>query len=105
MFSEDFFTAGKDDIVIEGSLYKFKPGLSNNFQQRHVQVSNQAFRYFQSKSRSYRGKPIVAVRKKCLDRVEAKTVERSAYVKPGSKIFKSGIENKLFDNMFEIVFK
>jgi len=69
-------------------------------------VSGSAFRYFQSKLRIYTtGKPIAFAEKKNLHRVEAITIKRSDYVKPGSKIYKSGVENNLFDNMFEIVFK
>ena len=44
--SHDLFRQGKDNIVFEGLLYKFKPGLSSNFVQRYVQISERAFRYF-----------------------------------------------------------
>lgn len=37
--SEDLFASGKDDIVFEGELMKFKPGISANFVKRYVQVS------------------------------------------------------------------
>ena len=37
--SEDLFMQGKDDIVFEGELMKFKPGLSANFVGRYVQIS------------------------------------------------------------------
>lgn len=37
--SGDLFTAGKDDIIMEGELMKFKPGISQNFIPRYVQIS------------------------------------------------------------------
>jgi len=46
--SEDLFAAGKDDIVFEGDLMKFKPGLSANFVNRYVQISMRAFRYYRN---------------------------------------------------------
>ena len=33
--SDDLFGV-KDNIIQEGTLHKFKPGLSNNFQSRHL---------------------------------------------------------------------
>ena len=52
-----------DKIVYEGTLYKFKPGLSNNFVSRYVQVSENAFRYFKNKAQVISGKPLVAFRR------------------------------------------
>lgn len=46
--SEDLFAAGKDDIVFEGDLMKFKPGISANFVNRYVQISLRAFRYYRN---------------------------------------------------------
>ena len=34
--TEDLFKEGYDDIIYEGDLMKFKPGLSNNFVSRYV---------------------------------------------------------------------
>ena len=34
--SNELFEAGKDDILFEGELYKFKPGLTVNFIPRYV---------------------------------------------------------------------
>ena len=36
VISEELFQEGKDDIVYEGELMKFKPGLSANFILRYV---------------------------------------------------------------------
>ena len=61
--SHELFTEGKDDIIFEGELMKFKPGLTLNFIPRYVQISKHAFRYFKNKQDSYAGKPIVSIRK------------------------------------------
>lgn len=37
--SEDLFAEGLDDILLQGELMKFKPGLSANFISRYVQIS------------------------------------------------------------------
>ena len=34
--SIDLFKTGKDDIILEGELMKFKPGISQNFIPRYV---------------------------------------------------------------------
>ena len=64
--SHDLFRHGKDNVVFEGLLYKFKPGLSSNFVQRYVQISERAFRYFKDKASSEKGKPLVAFRRKII---------------------------------------
>ena len=46
--SNDLFITGKDDMLFEGELMKFKPGLSANFISRYVQLSKRAFRYFRN---------------------------------------------------------
>lgn len=46
--SEDLFADGVDDILLQGELMKFKPGLSMNFVSRYVQISHRAFRYFRN---------------------------------------------------------
>ena len=61
--SNELFEEGKDDILFEGELYKFKPGLTVNFIPRYVQVSKRAFRYFKKKNDVYTGKPLVSIRK------------------------------------------
>ena len=37
--SENLFADGLDDIIYQGELLKFKPGLSANFVSRYVQIS------------------------------------------------------------------
>jgi hypothetical protein len=46
---EELKDFGKNDPVeFEGELYRFKPGIENNFIGRWVQVSGRAFRYFRN---------------------------------------------------------
>jgi len=61
--SEDLFAEGKDDILFQGELMKFKPGISANFVNRYVQISLRAFRYFRNHLEAKTGNPIVAIRK------------------------------------------
>lgn len=49
VISVDLFAEGKDDILLEGELFKFKPGISQNFIPRYVQISQRAFRYFKNR--------------------------------------------------------
>ena len=46
--SDLLFVKGVDDIIYQGDLMKFKPGLSANFVTRYVQISRHALRYFKS---------------------------------------------------------
>ena len=81
---------------------KFKPGLTVNFIPRYVQISRRAFRYFKNESESYGGKPIVCFRKNIIKQALPYGVNKESYLKRGSAVAKSGKENDLFDNMFEI---
>ena len=101
--SSEFFETGKDDILYEGELMKFKPGLTVNFIPRYVQISKRALRYFRSKQESYSGKPLVSIRRSVIESAQPYHINKVSYLKPGSAITKSGKEEELFDNMFEIV--
>lgn len=46
--SGTLFVEGIDDIVFQGDVMKFKPGLSANFVPRYMQISKRAIRYFKS---------------------------------------------------------
>ena len=82
---------------------KFKPGLTVNFIPRYVQISHRAIRYFRNKQESYNGKPIVSIRRTVVETAQPYKINKASYLKPGSAISKSGKEEELFDNMFEIV--
>jgi hypothetical protein len=61
--SKNLFTKGLDDVVLEGYVYKLKPGLSSNFVKRYMQISKRAFRYFKDKASVRSNKPLVMFRK------------------------------------------
>lgn len=101
-----FFDEAKDPILPggEGDLWKFKPGISANFISRYVQISGRAFRYFKNRGSKY-GKPLVVFPKRIIESVKPLYVNKNSYIKPGSAIAKTHKEDKLFDNMFEIVLR
>jgi len=66
-------------------------------------MSERAFRYFKNQNHSRTGMPIVAFRKKIILKATPYKVNKSSYLKPGSKVYKSHKEDLLFDNMFEII--
>ena len=103
VLSDQLFQAGKDDIIMEGELMKFKPGITVNFIPRYVQISQRAFRYFKNRYEAKAGKPIVAFRKRIIKAAQGLTVNKGSYLKPGSRIAQSHKEDHLFDNMFEIL--
>ena len=84
---DDMFNAN-DKLVKGGDLFKFKPGLSNNFIQRYVELSTNAFRYFENYYKSLKGVPIVCFRKKIIMKCIPYKVNKTSYLKPGSKVFK-----------------
>jgi hypothetical protein len=84
---DDMFNSN-DKLVKGGDLFKFKPGLSNNFIQRYVELSTNAFRYFENYYKSLKGVPIVCFRKKIIMKCIPYKVNKTSYLKPGSKVFK-----------------
>ena len=86
-----------------GGIFKFKPGIAKNFVERYVQVSLNAFRYFKKKQNVEHQKPIVAFRKDVIKCAKPIKVNKNSYIKPGSHIAKTGEEDPLFSNMFEII--
>ena len=96
------FAEGHDDILYEGEIHKFKPGLSANFVTRYVQISLRAFRYFRNRFEAKSGRPIVAFRKRIIKAAVPYKINKASYLKPGSRIAQSGKEDNLFDHMFEL---
>ena len=86
VMSVDLFKSGKDDIIMEGELMKFKPGISQNFIPRYVQISKRAFRYFKNRYEAKAGKPIVAFRKRIIKSAAGIKINKGSYLKPGSRI-------------------
>ena len=86
VMSEDLFAEGVDDILYEGELMKFKPGFSQNFVSRYVQISLRAFRYFRNQYSAIKVEPIVAFRKRIIDAAVPYKINKASYLKPGSAI-------------------
>ena len=81
---------GVDDIVMQGFMYKFKPGLTSNFKKVYVQISNVAFRYFkEGVEYNIDAKPLVAFRKKIIKFAQEYVVNKGSYIKKGSKLSKN----------------
>ena len=99
----DLLELGKDDVLKAGSIYKFKPGIAKNFVNRYVQVSANAFRYFRTDRNWQHAKSICAFRKDTIKCAKPIKVNKNSYIKAGSHIAKTGEEDPLFDNMFEII--
>lgn len=97
--SEDLFSP-EDKIILEGTIYKFKPGISTNFIQRYVQISERAFRYFKDESYSVVNKPLVAFRKSIICKVVKYDCNKGTYMKGRNK--NNELEKTLFDHMFEV---
>ena len=100
--TENLFQKGIDDIIFEGELMKFKPGISANFMPRYVQISRRAFRYFKNLQMVIEEKPIVSFRKTIIESAEPYHINKGSYLKKGSRITEAGTEDKLFDSCFEI---
>ena len=100
--TDDLFKSGYDDIVYEGELMKFKPGLSQNFVSRYVQISQRAFRYFRNQYDAVSGRPIVSFRKQIVYTAKPYLINKGSYLKRGTRITQSGKEDDLFDNAFEL---
>lgn len=87
---------------MEGPFYKFKPGIGTCFVKRHCQISNKAFRYFESKIKTVSGLPLFSVRKNVIKKVAELKVDPNKYIGKGSRLANSPLELQLFNNMFEI---
>ena len=92
----------EDPIVFQGELYRFKPGLQNNFISRYLQVSKHAFRYFKSSLTARGGgKAIVSVPNAAIVKIlRFNSINKDAFLKGKKNTHE--LERRLFDHMFEI---
>ncbi|CDW87864.1 UNKNOWN [Stylonychia lemnae] len=89
-----------DPIVQQGEIYRFKPGIENNFISRWVQVSNNAFRYFRNQYQSFGlNKPIVSIPIRAIEDVSRIEVNTEAFFRKRNV---KEIERTLFQYMFEV---
>lgn len=105
MASERLFEEGVDNIVQEGALYRWWPGVSANFKEVYIQISERAFRYFLNRYNSQYGKPLSAFRRKIIQSARPYKINKQSYLKPGAMVTQRGREERLFDNCFELVLK
>lgn len=95
---QDFGT--NDPVLLQGPLYRFKPGIENNFISRWVQISGRAFRYFRNQYQSMGlHRPVMAVPKTAVEDVQKIRVHKASYFK--MKHLKEH-EKVLFKYMFEV---
>ena len=92
----------ENPIVFQGELFRFKPGIQNNFISRYVEVSTHAFRYFKSSyAAKSGGKAIVAIPNAAIAKITRFTsINKEAFLKGKRNTLE--LETRLFDYMFEI---
>ena len=91
----------EEEILVEGDLVKFKPGIESNFIHRWLQLSTRSFRYYKNHyhsicylTRPISALPLVAVEKVRVFKIQA---EQSNYIRKK--------EQHLYEYMFEVVLK
>ena len=74
-----------DPILCEGDLFRFKPGMENNFISRWVQISGRAFRYYRNQIQSFAGlsRPIVSIPKLAIESIRVLKINEEAFIKSG----------------------
>ena len=62
-FIDEWLVDPNDPVIIEREVMKFKPGISQNYISRWVQITKKAFRYYWNYYHSASGfaKPLVAI--------------------------------------------
>jgi len=98
-----FFFGEDDPIVLEGDIYRFKPGLEHNFISRWIQVSKRAFRYFKNQIASL-GEPgftraIVSIPKGAIEDICKIDIHKEGFM---TRKHMPESERNLFNYMFEI---
>lgn len=93
----------ENPIVFSGEIYRFKPGIQNNFIPRWFQISTHAFRYFKNYYSSHgTSKPLVAVPNAAILKIVPFTsINKEAFFVGKRK--NAELERRLMDNMFEVV--
>ena len=92
-------------MVFEGEVYRFKPGIQNNFIQRWFQVSTHAFRYFKNFYTAHNSnRPLVAIPNVAIRKINPfSDINKEAFFVGKCKRKDEELERRLFDNMFEVV--
>ena len=89
-----------EDVLYEGELCKFKPGMEKNFITRWLQLSTRSFRYYKNHYHSvcYLTRPISAIPLNAILKVQKYQITNKNY-KRNNK------EKALYSFMFEIILK
>jgi len=71
-----------DPVFHEGELYRFKPGIENNFISRWVQVTSRAFKYYRSQIQSFAGlnRPIVSIPKNAIESIRPLKINYESFI-------------------------
>jgi hypothetical protein len=98
------FGTNDNPIVFQGELYRFKPGIQNNFISRWVQTSKHAFRYFKNFYTSQgNSKPLVAIPNAAILKITPFTdFNKESFMVGRNRRKNHDLEDRLFSNMFEI---
>ncbi len=99
------FGSKENPLIFEGDIYRFKPGIQNNFIKRWFQVSTHAFRYFKSYFSSHgASKPLLAIPNSAICEIRPFTdLNKEAFLVGRRKKGEDGLEKRLLDNMFEVI--
>ena len=84
-----------EEILMEGDMLKFKPGIEKNFISRWIQLSTKSFRYYKNHYHSicYLTRPISAIPLYAIEEVNNYTIDNSEYKRK---------EKHLYSYLFEI---
>jgi tRNA A37 N6-isopentenylltransferase MiaA len=87
-----------EEMLIEGEMMKFKPGIERNFISRWIQLSTRSFRYYKNHYHSicYLTRPISAIPLNAIDKVANFSISNEEYKKR---------EKTSYTFMFEIVLR
>ena len=87
-----------EEILLEGEIVKFKPGIERNFISRWVQLSTRSFRYYKNHYHSicYLTRPIAALPLHAIQAVRPFVIENSDYKRR---------DKHLYQFMFEVALK
>jgi len=71
----------EEEIIIEGEVDKFKPGIEKNFIPRWLQLSSRSFRYYKNHYQSvcYLNRPISALPLNAIERVKKYQIKNNDY--------------------------
>lgn len=91
--------------MFSGELYRFKPGIQNNFISRWFEISTHAFRYFKNYYSSHgTSKPLVAIPNAAVIKIVPFTnINKEAFVFGKRRGKNEELEKRLMENMFEVI--